>query len=194
MTLAPLPKLQELLRLSLKKSGLDARGATQSPQQAYQSQHQFSFDRRLRVVVRSDGHFECRIVPGIFERADDGFCSQAMTKRVSTRSLLALFGDKACVLTRIAAVGLGLPGGAHPASRPTIGFVSLLGCPLAEYFSLRSAGFSIFPAAAASIAWVLAQRRAAIGRGSIPLSSHQARSLPRRCSSRWCSLQMGTVN
>ena len=30
-------------------------------------------------------------------------------------------------------------------------------------------------------------------RGSIPWFSHQVSSLPRRCSSRWCSLQMGTV-
>ena len=41
---------------------------------------------------------------------------------------------------------------------------------------------------------VLPQRLAAITSGSIPWPSHQARSLPRRWSSRWCSRQMGTVN
>ena len=115
-----LPELKQVFRLDLEQSALDGGRATQPPQQARQSENQFSFDRRLRVVVGCNGHFEGRIVLGIFQRVDHGFSREAMTERI-----LALFGDRTRAQTRIAAVGLDLTQRTHSASGPRIGFVSL---------------------------------------------------------------------
>jgi hypothetical protein len=48
----------------------------------------------LRVVVGCHGHFERRIVLGIFQRVDRGFCSEPVTKGILARFSLALFGDR----------------------------------------------------------------------------------------------------
>jgi hypothetical protein len=77
----------------------------------------------LRVIVSGHGHLECRVVFGIFQRVDHGFCRQAMTKCVVPRPSLAL-GDGTGAQTRIAAVGLDLTEGAYLTSGPRIGFVS----------------------------------------------------------------------
>src|SRR6516164_3382220 len=200
MGLSPSPELQQMLGLDPEQPTLDGGGATQPPQLARQSEHQFSFDGRLRVVVGCHGHFERCIVLGIFQRVDHGFCSEPVTKRILARFSLALFGDRSGAETRIAAVGLDLPEGGHPASGRTIGFVSsfcdqparrlplIKTCPV---LSARCAP-SMFAVAEAN-ACVLAQSFAATGNGSIPWLSHQARSSPRRWSSRWCSRQIGTV-
>ncbi len=79
MSVSLRPKMQELAGLEPKEAGLDGTGATQSPQDARQSEDQFSFDSRLRVIVGCHRHFESRIVFGIFQRIDHGFCSQPMT-------------------------------------------------------------------------------------------------------------------
>jgi len=83
MNSALLTKLQKLARLFLEQPSLNGRRTTQSPQQACESEHQFSFDRRLRIVVRSHRHFESRIIVGVFKSIDHGFSRQPMTKRVA---------------------------------------------------------------------------------------------------------------
>jgi hypothetical protein len=62
MSLFPCSKLQQMFRLDLEQAALDGGGATQPPQQTWKSQHQFSLDGRLRVIVRHDGHFEGRVI------------------------------------------------------------------------------------------------------------------------------------
>jgi hypothetical protein len=123
--LSPLSKLQQVFRLDLEQATLDGGGATQPPQQARQSEHEFSLDRRWRVIVGGDGHLEGRIVLRIFQRVDHGLCREAMTDGILSRLSLAVFGDRTGAQPRIAAVGLDLPERAHPASGPRIGFVSL---------------------------------------------------------------------
>src|SRR6516164_9606395 len=161
--------------------------APQPPQQARQSEDQLALDGRLCVVVGCHGHFERRIVLGIFQRVDHGLCGEPVTKRILARFSLTLFGHRSGAETRIAAVGLDLPEGGHPASGRTIGFVSSF-CdqparlvPLVKCRPVLSARCapSMFAVAEAN-ACVLAQSFAATGNGSIPWLSHQARSLPRR--------------
>jgi len=101
MSLPTLAKLQQMSRLDLEQIALDGGGATQSPQEACQSEHEFSLDSRLRVIVGSHGHFEGGIVLRIFQRVDHGFCGQAMTKRILPRPSLAHFGDGTGAQTRI---------------------------------------------------------------------------------------------
>jgi hypothetical protein len=62
-----------MFRLDLEQAALDGGGATQPPQQARQSEHEFPLDSRLCIIVGGHGHFEGRIVLGIFQRVDHGF-------------------------------------------------------------------------------------------------------------------------
>jgi len=100
ISLFPLSKLQQVFRLDLEQAAFDGGGATQPPQQARQSEHEFSLDRRLRVIVGGHDQFEGRIVIGIFQRVDHGFCGQAMTKRILPRLSFALFGEGTRAQTR----------------------------------------------------------------------------------------------
>jgi hypothetical protein len=50
VSLSPLSKLQQMFRLDLEQAALDGGGPTQPPQQARQPEHEFSLDRRLRVI------------------------------------------------------------------------------------------------------------------------------------------------
>ena len=109
-----------------REAALGPGGTAQPPQQASQSQNEFSLDGRLRIVVGSDGHLKRRIVLlGIFEGIDHGFCGQPMTDGILPGSSLAFLGHRPSAELRVAAVGLDLPEGRHFASGRRIGFVSL---------------------------------------------------------------------
>jgi hypothetical protein len=82
--LPTLAELQQVFRLDLEQAALDGGGATQPPQEACQSEHEFSLDGRLCIIVGGHGHLEGRIVLRIFQRIDHGFCGQAMTKGILT--------------------------------------------------------------------------------------------------------------
>src|SRR6516165_10090189 len=114
-----------------------------------------------------------------------------MTDSVLPGFFLTFFGDGSGAELCVAAVGLDLPEGSHSPSGRRIGFVSS--------FCIRTVALTCLPlklvakSVSAAGECVLAHKAAAIASGSIPWLCHQARSLPRRCSSRWCSRQIGTV-
>src|SRR5215472_15751242 len=103
--LSPLPKLKQMLCLDLEQTALNRGGPTQPPQEACQSEHEFSFDGRLRVVVGRDSEFKGCIVLGIFQCIDHGFCSQAMSDGIEARAPLSLFGHRSGAEPRVAAIG-----------------------------------------------------------------------------------------
>ena len=72
------PAIAQDLSLDLKEIGLDAGGPPDPPQQRREPQHQLALDRRLGIVIRSDGRFECPVVFGIFHGGNDGFGSQSV--------------------------------------------------------------------------------------------------------------------
>src|SRR5438552_943568 len=118
MGMSRAPKLQHMPGLDFEQAALDRRGATQPPQRACQPEYQFSFDRRLRVIVSRDSHFEGGIVLGTFQRIDHGFCGKPMSDGILSGPFLAFFGDRTGAELRIATVGLDLTGGGHRASGP----------------------------------------------------------------------------
>jgi hypothetical protein len=71
--------LHHVLRLDLEQAAFDRCGATEPPQQACQSENEFSFESELGVVIGNDGHLERNVIFGIFWHVDHGFCDQPMT-------------------------------------------------------------------------------------------------------------------
>jgi hypothetical protein len=124
---SPLPSVpQEFASSDFKESRLDRDGTTQAPQQACQSKDQFSLDSRLDLEVSRHGHFECRVVVGIFESTDDGLSSEPMSDRVLTRLAFAFFGYGTFAKLRVTSVCFNLPDRTHGACGWVIGFVSLV--------------------------------------------------------------------
>ena len=91
----------------LREAALGPGGTAQPPQQASQSQNEFSLDGRLRIVVGSDGHLKRRIVLlGIFEGIDHGFCGQRVTDGILPGPPLAFLGDRPAAELSVAVVSL----------------------------------------------------------------------------------------
>jgi hypothetical protein len=78
--------------LNLEQSGFKRGGAAQPQQDTGQSQHEFTLDRGLRVIIRDDGRFELPIIFGVFQQSNDGFRRQPMTDRVASGLLLSRLG------------------------------------------------------------------------------------------------------
>ena len=62
-----------------REAALGPGGTEQPPQQACQSQNEFSLDGRLRIGVGSDGHLESCIVVGVFQCIGHGFSGEPVT-------------------------------------------------------------------------------------------------------------------
>lgn len=73
--------LLPLSKLNLEQATLDRGGTAEPPQQACQSEHEFSFNSGLRVVVGCYGPFERRVVFGFLKPIDHSLCDQPSADR-----------------------------------------------------------------------------------------------------------------
>jgi hypothetical protein len=71
--LPPLLILPQMFSLNFKQAGFHGRGAAQAPQHTSQSQHEFTLDGGLSVIIGDDSCFELPVVFGIFPQSDDSF-------------------------------------------------------------------------------------------------------------------------
>ena len=93
LALRLVPPLAQYFGLDPKQIGLDRGGATQTPQQRCQPQHQLALDRGLGVVIRNDGRLERSVVLDILDTIDDGFRAQPMPDGVASGLPFALLGS-----------------------------------------------------------------------------------------------------
>jgi hypothetical protein len=131
-------------------------------------------------MVGRHGHFECRIVFGIFQGIDNGFRREAKSDSVLPGLSLALFGKGSGAELRVAPVRLDLSEGGHFVSGRRIGFVSSF-CSRATAPTSHALKFVGRCVAGGDLASGVAACVRATGE---PLR-HQARSSPNRWSSRW---------
>ena len=89
-----------------REAALGPGGTAQPPQQASQSQNEFSFDGRLGVVVCGDSHLESGIILGVFQGIDHGFCGQRVTDGILPGPPLAFLGDRPAAELSVAVVSL----------------------------------------------------------------------------------------
>ena len=68
-SLSALPECTNVSGLDIKQACFHDASASQPPQEARQTQHQFAFDRRLSVVVSDNGRFKPSVIFSIFQRA-----------------------------------------------------------------------------------------------------------------------------
>ena len=162
--------------LNLEQSAFNGCGATETPKKTCQSENEFSFGRRLRVVVRRDAHFECRIIICIFECIDNGFCREPMADGIPARLHLAIFGHRSAAETSVTAVGVDLSESCHDhlPEENWLRFVILVaGCSPQRVY-----------AEGATLGWLMHHKARADCSGSKPILDHQSTSFPARCSSR----------
>jgi hypothetical protein len=165
----------------LKKAGVNSGGASQAPEQASQSQHQFAFDGSLHVKVGCHGCFEGLIVFRILQDIHDRFGRKSMADRIPSGLLLAGLGLRAGAVERIAAIGFDLLKRGHGPLLSKNGFVSQFSSALTfdrlrlpeECAPLRPISVGV-----GGKGCVFSHSARALSVGSIPALLHQVASSP----------------